>query len=92
MYIEPFLICAPWNTIYNDLNKESDEEELTFEDFQNSLTGENGCWSYFSKADYFDTSTDIGYDEENFDEQWFITKQHQKELILFLNPVKEGEE
>ena len=92
MYIEAFHRCAPWNTIYNDMNKEPDEEPLSFEGFQNSLTGDNGCWSYFSKADFFDPATDVGYNEESFDELWETTKQHQKELILFLNPVKEGEE
>lgn len=92
MYIEAFHRCAPWNTIYNDMNKEPDEEPLSFEGFQNSLTGDNGCWSYFSKADFFDPATDVGYNEESFDELWETTKQHQKELILFLNPVKEREE
>ncbi len=94
MHMEAFYICAPWNTIYYDLNRKADQEPVSFDDFKTSLTdtNNNGCWSYFSKADYFDTSTDVGYDEENFDEQWFITKQHQKELILFLNPVKKGEE
>ena len=92
MYIEAFHICAPWNTIYKDLNKEQDEEALSFADFQKSLTDNNGCWAYFSKADFFDTETEIGYNEESFDEQWEITKQHQKELILFLNPKDEGEE
>lgn len=92
IYIEAFHRCAPWNTIYNDMNKEPDEEPLSFEGFQNSLTGDNGCWSYFSKADFFDPATDVGYNEESFDELWETTKQHQKELILFLNPVKEGEE
>ena len=94
MYIEAFHICAPWNTIYKDLNKEPDEEALTFKKFQNSLTdtNNNGCWAYFSKADFFNTETDIGYKEESFDEQWEITKQHQKELILFLKPMNEGEE
>ena len=94
IYIEAFHVCAPWNTIYKDLNRGSDEEPVSFDAFQSSLTdtNNNGCWAYFSKADYFDTTTDVGYDEENFDELWEITKQHQKELILFLNPVKEGEE
>lgn len=94
MYIDCFHKCAPWNTIYQDLNKEDDAEALSFDAFQNSLTdiNNNGCWTYFSKAAFFDTSTDIGYNEENFSELWEITKQHQKELILFLNPVKEGEE
>lgn len=94
MYIDCFHKCAPWNTIYQDLNKEDDAEDLSFDAFQNSLTdiNNNGCWIYFSKAAFFDTSTDIGYNKENFSELWEITKQHQKELILFLNPVKEGEE
>lgn len=92
IYIEHFYICAPWNTIYKDLNKGPDEETLTFEAFQNSLTDDNGCWTYFSKADFFDTSADIGYDKDNFNEQWYLTQQHQKELILFLNPENKGEE
>jgi len=92
IFIEGYKLCSPLKLIEAELEKGEDEEPISFAVFQNSLTGQYGCWANFSKADFFDSETDLGYSSDNFAEKWQEAIAHQQELILFLKQKKEGEE
>ncbi len=95
MFVSQFQKCAPESLVYDDLCNLKAKESLTFKTFINKLSNEygNGPWQYFSKRKLFEPETDLGYDEDTFDEEWKAAKNQMAELILYIGQhVKAGVE
>ena len=95
MFVSQFQKCAPESLVYDDLCNLKAKESLNFKTFINKLSNEygNGPWQYFSKRKLFEPETDLGYDEDTFDEEWKAAKNQMAELILYIGQhVKAGVE
>ena len=86
MFISQFKKCAPEAIVYNDIVKPKADKPLTFQNFKHNLSDDygNGAWQYFSKRKLFDPDLDLGYDDDNFEEEWKAAKIHQADLILYI--------
>ena len=88
MFISQFQKCVPLSFIQSDISKiKKGKSPLSFYDFSYSLFDKNASneWTYFSKKDYFNPETDLGYSVKNFNSEWSQAKSHQIELIKFLD-------
>ena len=91
MFISQFHICAPLSMIQADIadSGNEDKEPYSFSDFKNDLQDDRKTkeWAYFSKKDFFNIDTDLGYTDANFEDEWSSTKLHQMELMKFLGNI-----
>lgn len=87
MFISQFQKCAPEKLVYEELVSPKNDKPLTFKEFVNQLTSDygKGNWKYFSKRKLFDPEQDLGYDDDNFDEEWSAAKNQMAELILYIS-------
>ena len=87
MFISQFQKCAPEKLVYEELVSPKNDKPLTFKEFANQLTSDygKGNWKYFSKRKLFDPEQDLGYDDDNFDEEWSAAKNQMAELILYIS-------
>ncbi len=86
MFISQFNKCSPEEIVYKDIVTPKSDNPLSFLSFKKSLTDDygNGAWQYFSKRKLFDPDLDLGYDDNNFEEEWKAAKNHQADLILYI--------
>ena len=86
MFISHFKQCAPEAIVHDDIVKPKADKPLTFQTFKHNLSDDygNGAWQYFSKRKLFDPDFDLGYDDDNFEEEWKVAKIHQADLILYI--------
>lgn len=93
MFISQFKKCAPEALVYNDLVTPKDDKPITFKDFVNELTNDygKGQWQFFSKRKLFDPEQDLGYDDDNFDQEWTAAKNQMAELILYISQHAKAE-
>ncbi len=86
MFISHFKKCAPEAIVHDDIVKPKADKPLTFQTFKHNLSDDygNGAWQYFSKRKLFDPDIDLGYDDDNFEEEWKAAKIHQADLILYI--------
>ncbi len=86
MFISHFKQCAPEAIVHDDIVKPKADKPLTFQTFKHNLSDDygNGAWQYFSKRKLFDPDIDLGYDDDNFEEEWKAAKIHQADLILYI--------
>lgn len=93
MFISQFQKCAPEALVYTDLVSPKDGKPITFKEFVNELTKDygKGKWQYFSKRKLFEPETDLGYDDDNFDQEWTAAKNQMAELILYISQHAKAE-
>ena len=93
MFISQFQKCAPEALVYADLVSPKDGKPITFKEFVNELTKDygKGKWQYFSKRKLFEPETDLGYDDDNFDQEWKAAKNQMAELILYISQHAKAE-
>ena len=86
MFISQFNKCSPEEIVYKDIVTPKSDNPISFLSFKKSLTDDygNGTWQYFSKRKLFDPDLDLGYDDNNFEEEWKAAKNHQADLILYI--------
>lgn len=86
MFISLFKKCTPEEIVYKDIVTPKSDSPLSFLSFKKSLTDDygNGAWQYFSKRKLFDPDLDLGYNDDNFEEEWNVAKNHQADLILYI--------
>ena len=84
--------CIPMSLIKEDIaRKKKDEALIDFSEFKTKLMyDQNNEWKYFSKKDFFNLDTDIGYSEAMFNIQWAEAKANQIDLIKFLAVTEEN--
>ena len=83
MFVENYHICAPFSLVKDNIKT---DDGKGFAEFKNKLDNgfSNSAWQYFAKKDMFDMDKDIGYSADNFTEEWAKAREHQKNLIVFL--------
>lgn len=81
MFVENFYKCVP----FSELDKEHDSLSSLINKLEAMYGGE---WTYFSKKKLFDLEHDLGYNAENFSDEWKLAVIHQKKLIKYLNDVE----
>lgn len=97
MFVNPFRKCVPYSVLESEtaLKKELETEEKKkkkskkapikkLRDLKGKLFGFYGAWEYFSKKDLFNVETDIGYTEQDFENQWEEACECMKRLIRIL--------
>ena len=63
----------------------------SLENLIEEITQPYGVWSYFDDKKIFDYETQLGYDEDNFVEQFIKYKNEIKSLIAFIKNDEESE-